>query len=194
MGDFSRSGLALAFLVGCGAAAGPPPGDGGLAPRTSTGQVAASDALVAAIATAHSARVYFCGGASSFATLSHWFTVDLDPSGNGAVPPDAHGWSLQMHVDGGGLAGSVTAGDGVARSFQTVPVAADAVAGLYESLASPCGRIGLIVVQGSGGAPQGQGACIGPGAAGGPPQILQVNPLSPIARSAQGAIAVTVSG
>jgi hypothetical protein len=161
--------------------------------------MAGTDALVAIVATPHRARVYFCGGSSSFETLTRWFTVDIASSGDAVVEPDAGDWQLQARFDAQGAtgaAGTVTPGDGVARSFQAAAVATGTIAGLYEELAAPCGHIGLIVEQPApGSAPIGQGACIGPGPApGAPAKVLQVNPLEPLVRTSDGTIAVVVAG
>jgi hypothetical protein len=191
--------LAAATGFGCSssspAAAHPPANDGGGTDRVLTGQMAGTDATVAIVASPRHARVYFCGGSSSYGTLTHWFTVDIDSTGKAISQPDAGDWALQAQLEGDRMIGSVTPADGVVRAFQAGAVAAGTIAGLYETLASPCGRIGLIVLQSSGGAaPTGQGACIGSGAAGGLPSVLQVNPIVPIARSADGSIPVVVAG
>jgi hypothetical protein len=190
--------VALGFAGGCSSsspARTSGAADSGESPYVYTGQVPGTDVLVAIVATPGHARVYFCGGPSSYATLTHWFAVDLDASGKAVSQFDGGGWSLQMQVEGTGVVGSMTSSDGATRAFATRAVASGAIAGLYETVAAPCGRIGLIVIQsGAAAMPTGQGACIGLGAPSGSSRVLQVNPLRPIVRTPEGAIAVVVAG
>jgi hypothetical protein len=198
--NFTSRLLAFAATtsVGCSSsspAAHPPAADAGGTERVFTGHMAGTDATVAIVATPRRARAYFCGGSSSYATLTHWFTVDIDSTGKAISQPDAGDWALEAQIAGDQTTGSVTPADGTTRTFETSAVAPGTIAGLYETLASPCGRIGLIVAQsGAGASPTGQGACIGTGAAGGVPSVLQVNPIVPIARSQDGSIPVMVAG
>jgi hypothetical protein len=162
-------------------------------PRVFIGQVDGSDARVGVVATGHSARIYFCGGDGTFTTMTHWFpSVPFGTSGRDLAPTGATaGWSIAGEVDDAGASGMVTTTSGSGFAFHAAPVAAGTIAGLYEA-AGPCGKVGLIVAQGSAGEePVGQGACV-PATGGASPE--QVNPIRPIQRAADGTIAVVVDG
>lgn len=164
-------------------------------PRVFTGEVDGTDARVGVVATAHHARVFFCGGDSSFATSTHWFQVDIGASGQvGSPVPLDGGLSFGGQVGDADVRGSFVTGDGKTHTFVASPVSAGTIAGLYEA-PGPCGKIGLIVVQSSPAAsPTGQGACVGmPGANGATP-VEQVTPLRPLTRAADGTIRVVIAG
>ncbi len=188
------AGLAFAgCLLGCGSSSpGSAPGTTA-APLVFVGDVEGTDVRVGIVATRHHARVFFCGGDTSYATLTHWIpSASLDP-GDGALTQasDTAGWSVNGTLDEGGATGTVVAGATGSFSFHAAPVAAGTIAGLYESTL-PCGEVGLIVAQDSSGdAPTGQGACV-PSAPGGTASTEQVNPIRPITRAADGTIAVSV--
>jgi hypothetical protein len=163
------------------------------APRMWVGEVAGTDARVAVVATEHKARVYFCGGDSSFATSSKWVVAPIEDSGSMAA--SSASWRIEGHADASGVRGWVDRGDGVRRTFEAAPVQPGTIAGLYETTAA-CGRVGVIVSQPTADAtPVVQGACIGAPTDGNPPAtILQVNPIGPLARDADGSIAVQPVG
>jgi hypothetical protein len=121
----------------------------------------------------HRARVFFCGGPSSFATATQWILTDL--AADGGIAFDDMGVKVEAKVAGGKLAGTFEK-NGESHDFSAAKIEPDTIAGLYEGL-SDCGRVGLIVSQKSSSAePEGQGACV---AMNHPPQ--QVNPILPIA-------------
>ena len=184
---------AFAALAVCAAGCGASSTSAPPATRVFIGEVSGSDARVGVVATDHSARVFFCGGDTSVATMTHWFLAvplegvhgDLAPTG-----PTA-GWSIVGQVDDTGASGTVTPTGGPVFSFHAAPVAKGTIAGLYEA-AGPCGKVGLIVAQGSTtDEPAGQGACV-PASGGASPE--QVNPIRPIERAPDGTIAVVVAG
>jgi hypothetical protein len=192
------AGLAFAgWLVGCGSSS---PGSAPnttpattAAPLVFVGEVQGTDVLVGIVATTHHARVFFCGGDTSYATLTHWIpSASLDPAGGALTQAsDTAGWSVSGTLDEGGATGTVVAGATGSFTFHAAPVAAGTIAGLYESTL-PCGKVGLIVAQDSGAdAPTGQGACV-PSVPGGTASTEQVNPIRPIARAADGTIPVSV--
>jgi hypothetical protein len=125
-------------------------------------------------------------------TLTHWFTLDLDSSGATNAQADAgQDWTLDGQLTTGEASGAVTVADGTQHAFHATGVGDGTIAGLYEATAA-CGKIGLIVTQGSPqSSPSGQGACIGGGAV---PSVEQVNPIIPLSRAADGAISVLVAG
>jgi hypothetical protein len=182
------AGLA-ACATGCGSASTSAPP----APRVFVGEVTGSDARVGVVATDHSARVFFCGGDTSVATMTRWFpSVPIDATRGDLAPLGATGgWSIAGQVDDTGVSGSVTVAGGPVFSFHADPVTTGTIAGLYEA-PGPCGKVGLIVAQGSASeAPVGQGACV-PASGGASPE--QVNPIHPIERAGDGTIAVEVEG
>ncbi len=136
------------------------------------GTVSESDVRVAAVIENDRARLFFCGGPSSYATSTRWIVVDLGDDGKFTF--DDSGWTVQGTLSRGGLSGSVEQ-NAEKRTFSTVRVAPGTIAGLYEGTAD-CGRVGLIVSQPDRESdPQGQGACVGEGHA---PE--QVNPILPV--------------
>ncbi len=160
--------------------------------RVLVGTVEGTDAQVAVVASAHRARIYFCGGDSSYPALTHWFTADVDASGAIRAEADAPGdWSIEGQVGGADAAGAVTVADGTRLTFRATNVAGGTIAGLYEA-AAPCGKVGLIVTQPSAqAAPSGQGACIHTDVR---PSVEQVNPIAPLIRATDGTIRVLVAG
>jgi hypothetical protein len=157
------------------------------------GEVDGTDVRVAIVATAHNARVYFCGGDASYMTLTRWFPlVPIDPAAGAVSQNTADGWSLQGHLDDAGVTGTIAVNGQGPWPFRMTPVAQGTIAGLYEK-ALPCGKAGVIVAQASSGEdPVGQGACIG--TSGAKPSVEQVNPIRPITRASDGTIAVAVAG
>ena len=187
------------FVAACSSSSGLPvaPGgrDGGAdeATRVFVGDVTGTDAKVAIVAAPTHALLYFCGGNASFTTMTHWIpTADLGGGTALTVPaPDSAGWSVQGNLNGSAIDGNVTAGDAGAFPFHAEAVLTNTIAGLYEA-AGPCGKVGVIVSQPSAtDAPDIQGACLGTVVMG-KPSVEQVNPIRPVARMADGTIAVLV--
>jgi hypothetical protein len=155
-----------------------------------TGTLTDTDARVAVIATKTRARLYFCGGDSTYTMLSRWVTAGL--AANGDVTPDANamGWSIDATVGPAKVNGTLTTGDAASYSFLATIVDKKTISGLYEAV-SPCGKVGVIVSQPTEtDMPVAQGACIGNGNV----DIHQVNPVLPLKRDADGAISVVVAG
>lgn len=176
----------LAAVIALSAAAcgdGPPPSP---AARIYTGNVDGSDARVGIIATEHRARLFFCGGDTSYETLTRWLTADINAEHQLSIPGDAGPtWGIQGKVSDAEVTGSIDIGDSMPRSFRATMVSERTISGLYEGTA-PCGRLGLIVIQPTPDSTAiGQGACVGP-------VLEQVNPLEPIVRDPDGAIRVKV--
>jgi hypothetical protein len=160
--------------------------------RVFTGTVAGTDAQVALVASTRHVRIYFCGGPSSYMTLTQWFTLELDSSGATHGQPDgATDWTLDGQVADPMASGNITLPDGTSLTFQATRVSDATIAGLYEAAAG-CGKIGLIVMQASSQSPSsGQGACVNANAR---PSVEQVNPIKPLTRGADGSIPVQVAG
>ena len=166
--------------------------DGGTADAASTGSTrdaARSDApsvqrwvgsvdntdvrLGAVIESKSRARLFFCGGPTSYQSATRW--IILDVAAAGGFEFDDSGWIVRGKLDGDQLSGTIDQG-GENHAFSATPVAEQTIAGLYEGSAE-CGRVGLIVTQrDSKATPSGQGACLGGDQ---PPE--QVNPILPIA-------------
>jgi hypothetical protein len=180
----------LSTAAGCdrGRAANPEPS---APPSVFVGNVTGTDVRVAVVATPHRARIYFCGGDSSYTTATKWLVADIDASQHLTVNASDKAWRLDAQIGRGTIDGTVELGDSAPRAFQAASVAKGTIAGLYETTASCSeampGKIGLIVAQSSAAeTPVGQGACIGDNSA----TILQVNPIF----TREGSIAVTTIG
>lgn len=129
--------------------------------------------LAAVIENTARARLFFCGGATSYATATKWIFAPL--AADGGFEFDADGWKVHGTLTRAALSGSVEQND-QSRRFSAIEIASGTIAGLYEG-AADCGRVGLIVAQPDADAdPIGQGACVGDGHA---PE--QVNPILPVA-------------
>src|SRR5215471_1648447 len=75
--------------------------------RVYIGVVDGTDAQVALVASAHHTRIYFCGGPSSYMTLTRWFTLDLDSSGATHAQADAgQDWTLDGQLTTGKASGA----------------------------------------------------------------------------------------
>jgi hypothetical protein len=181
---------AFAMVAACSSSSSPAPA--APATRVFIGAVEGSDARVGIVATDQSARIFFCGGAASYKAMTHWIpSAPIDAHGGVSLPADKAGWVIQGQVAAAAASGMVTVPGGSTFSFHADPVAKETIAGLYEA-AGPCGKVGLVVSQGTAGdSPAGQGACV-PASGNADPE--QVNPIRPIERGADGSIAVTVDG
>jgi hypothetical protein len=162
--------------------------------RFFTGTVEGTDARIGVVAAKHHARLYFCGGDSTYRTLSRWVPAVIDASGSLTPDPAAEmGWVVTGTLSDDAVDGSLRPGDATSYGFHAAPVDERTIAGLYEGT-SPCGKVGVIVSQvSSSESPVAQGACItssGDGTA----DIHQVNPVAPFERATDGTIAVEVSG
>jgi hypothetical protein len=157
--------------------------------RVLVGAVDGSDIAVGAIIADRHARMFFCGGASSYATATHWFPlVDLDLEGDadaGFDQTSADGFSVRGSVLDAALYGELTRKGEPPAKFSADLVHDGTLAGLYEGM-SDCGRVGLIVTQHRPkDAVRAQGACVGPGHL---PE--QVNPILPVTLGADATIGV----
>jgi hypothetical protein len=179
----------MSTALGCGTGKPATPGGGALPPRVFVGEVTGTDVRLAVIATARRARIYFCGGNSTYATATRWLAADLD-TGQRLTLQAPQNWQLDGQLVEATLSGTIDMGDGVSHPFAAAGVGQGTIAGLYEATA-PCGKVGLIVAQLSPASDAiGQGACIGET----PAQVMQVNPVMPLARLPDGTIPVTTAG
>jgi hypothetical protein len=184
------SPFALASAVACGQSA-PSGATSDTASARFVGEIPGTDVRMAAVASQHHMRLYFCGGDTSFADSSKWLIAPLDAGGAVTLGPPDSPWRIDAAVHDGAIQGWVDRGDGVPVSFAAAKIAPNTLAGLYEA-AAPCGKVGVIVTQASTevGAVA-QGACI-PGDLTAP--VVQVNPLMPLSLRGDGSIAVTPAG
>ena len=139
------------------------------------GQVEDTDIRIGAVVDrGERARIFFCGGPSSYETATRWITVEVGE--DGAYTYEENGWRVTGRVEREVIRGELTRDGGDSSSFSVEPIAPGTLAGLYEGQ-SDCGRLGLIVTHPRpSDDPSAQGACVG---AGHPPE--QVNPILPIA-------------
>jgi len=154
--------LLLPLLAGCG--------DEPNAPAF-VGQVQSSDAVVAAVHADGQLSFYVCGGAQSYAHLTHWFSGA--EAADGSFQIENAGWTLTGSLAGG--SGTLDGPDGETHAWNLAPAPSD-VAGLYSIQNDGC-RTGAVVGNLDGtGATSLQGTwCSGEG------KFAQVTPIIPMA-------------
>ena len=187
----SLAAAACLLLAGCGddaheqEAAAPEDASTGREVRVFVGELGGSDVKLGAVVAGGRARLFFCGGPTSYAEQTRWLQVELDDRARFEL--DADDWHVRGQLVGGSLSGELEQGAAAPGDFTAELARTSTLAGLYEGTAD-CGRVGLIVSQRDEDAPAtGQGACVGPGHA---PE--QVNPILPIALEDDGSIRVEV--
>lgn len=149
------------------------------------GGVEETDVRVAILLGADKVRLFFCGGAESYATATRWFNLEADHED---VEFEDDTWRIHAHVLFDTLLGEVERTGDAARMFKAHRFDPTTLTGLYEGEAD-CGRLGLIVTQDTDGNVTAQGACTG--SAGKRPQ--QVKLIEPIT-SEEGMIRVPTPG
>lgn len=179
--EVDRALAALLMLVGCGdAVERPHEADSGAHEEHASslvvrwvGVVEETDVRVAALVGAGQSRLYFCGGADSYLTATHWFDIAFNSE---HLEYQDELWRIHAHLTSGAVVGEIErAGDGV-RMFNARAFGRGTIAGLYEGKAA-CGHVGMIVTQPTeSDEPTAQGACVS--AAGAAPQ--RVHALTPI--------------
>lgn len=160
------------------------------AERVFVGAVQDSDVMVGIATAGNRTTWFFCGGPTSYATQTHWFS---SPSGLGsAFSLSDGGLQLEGASSADTIQGTLQKDAGDARSFSARQVSDAPPAGVYDALA-PCGHIGLIVQPSTTGAPPAaQGTCLQ--TASGADIVEQVNPVMPLSLDANGGVAVSVAG
>ncbi len=136
------------------------------------GAVTGSDAVVGVVSEAGQATLYVCGGPTSYAHLTRWFTGVT--SADGALQlQSAGGWAVTGNRADG--SGTITGPGGETHAWTAHPASND-VAGLYAATDGAC-RTGAVVGDLDGkGATTLQGTwCDGSGA------FAQVTPIIPMA-------------
>jgi hypothetical protein len=169
--------LFSALLSGClGGEAG--------ADDVAVGTVLGTDAVIGRVSDGEKVTFYVCGGATTYSTLTRWFSGPDDASG--AVSLYKDGW--QVVSDAGGHSGRIIPPDGPSLAFEGHAARPDTAEGLYGAVDSGC-RTGAVVLQAEGrAAPTVQGAwCGGDGN-----KFAQVIPILP-GDVSRGGIAVRAS-
>ncbi len=169
----STSTLALAG-IGCGdddaSGGGPTPNT----QQTFVGDVTGTETRVALVRDGDDVALFFCGGATTFATATRW--VRAQAQGD-TFDVTADGWAVHVSIQGGLVTGTLDTGDGVAAAWQGSRVDEAGLAGLYEAEQSD-GNVGVVVALDEAGAALVQGALVTPTVA------AQVVPIAPVERVA----------
>jgi hypothetical protein len=177
-------GLAVAcWLATSGCADSKPELSG---PRTWVGTVERSDVIVGIAASGRAATLFFCGGARSYVTRTHWFKTENFSSSDFSVQDGEFRVSGVIRDDQ--IEGTVEFGEAEPLSFSAGRPGPDTLAGVYDAI-GPCGHAGLIVFQSAADAESyAQGACVLRD--GDAVVIEQVNPVLPIALDADRGVLV----
>jgi hypothetical protein len=168
--------FALAISIsGCGTSSPPPPP----APQTFIGTVGTTDAKVGLVVVGGDAVLFFCGGDSSYATLSHYLKGPLNPD---------HSFSFTDGTATGAGAftesqasGTLDPGGGAATVNWTAslaPAAPGTLEGVYSTQLPNAGKVGVIIVQPTANDPPVvQGALVELSASSKITAVLQVTPF-----------------
>ncbi len=142
--------LFSAFLSGC-------LGSEAAADDVAVGTVLGTDAVIGRVSDGEKVMFYVCGGATTYGTMTRWFSGPDDASG--AVSLEKDGW--QVVSDAGGHSGRLIPPDGQALSFEGHAARFGTAEGLYGVVDSGC-RTGAVVLEPEGSAsPKVQGAWCG---------------------------------
>lgn len=171
-----RTALCIALLASIVSCASPPE-----TAAVSVGALSGSDAVVALGVSGSQWVFYVCGGSTSFATMTRWFTGSSMTDANGAFDSTEQGWSVHGQHGSAGWSGTLVSPDGTSRTWTVLTADAATMAGLYSTVDSGC-RTGVIVRQDtSSDAPSVQGTwCDDHGS------FQQVTPIQPIALTSLG--------
>ena len=168
-----------ALVVGCAG--------GDVVDDVAVGTVIGTDAVIGRVSDGEKVTFYVCGGATTYSTLTRWFSGPDDASG--AVSLEKDGW--QVVSDAGGHSGRIIPPDGPALAFEGHAAGFGTAEGLYGVVDSGC-RTGAVVLDPPGAkAPRVQGAWCGSDGA----KFAQVIPILPGDISSGGiAVRVDVDG
>jgi hypothetical protein len=171
---FGLAACAVLLGASCG------PADASAPPATFVGAVDTSDAVVGLAVDDRGLAFYVCGGSTSYASLTRWFSSTA-PSTDGAFDATSEGWSVHGAASASAWRGTLTAPDGTTRTWAATASGAATLSGLYAAVDDGC-RAGLVVAQATpDGAPQVQGTwCSAAG------EFRQVTPIQPFARTDRG--------
>jgi hypothetical protein len=165
-----------ALLVGCAG--------GATVDDVAVGTVLGTDAVIGRISDGEKVTFYVCGGATTYSTMTRWFSGPDDASGAVSLVKD--GW--QVIADAGGHSGRIIPPEGPELAFEGHAARFGTAEGLYGAVDSGC-RTGAVVLDPQGAAaPTVQGAWCGSDGA----RFAQVIPILP-GDISSGGIAVRVS-
>ena len=167
----STSGFVIAGF-GCGDEDGSSGGPAPVTQQTFVGDVPGTEMRVAVVRDGDDVALFFCGGATTFATATKWIRSTAAGTAFDLV---ADSWKATVSIQGGLVTGTVDIGDGAALAWQGARVDEAGVAGLYEAAQSD-GNVGVIVALDEAGAAFAQGALVTPTIA------AQVVPIAPVER------------
>lgn len=152
--------------------------------RVATGVVTGTDIYVATLYEDDRAMAYFCGGPTTIATHTRWFTGM--PGQDGAFDLTRDGWRVEFDPNADGATGALSDPDGEQYAFTTKSTEDLKTGGLYRAQLDGC-AVGVVVLDDSGlSAMQGTHVCEGAEAS-----AVQVIILSP-ALSDDGGLEVSV--
>jgi hypothetical protein len=145
------AGLLLsALLLGCS-------GSEAFTDDVAVGKVLGTDAVIGRVSDGEKVTFYVCGGATTYSTMTRWFSGFDDASG--AVSLEKDGW--QVIADAGGHSGRIIPPDGPSLAFEGHAARFGTPEGLYGVVDSGC-RTGAVVIDAPGSAgPTVQGAWCG---------------------------------
>jgi len=156
--------------------------------RVWIGAVQDSDLMIGVVQSGKAASVFVCGGPSSFATQTHWFSSPIGLDSPFSL--SAGDFRLEGSTSADSIEGVLRDDTSDARSFSARQVDNASLAGLYDAR-GPCGHLGLIIQPSLQGEPAAaQGACLK--TENGAQIVEQVNPVMPLAQDANAGVAVTV--
>lgn len=168
-----------ALLVGCAG--------GAAVDDVAVGTVLGTDAVIGRVSDGEKVTFYVCGGATTYSTMTRWFSGPDDASGAVSLVKD--GW--QVIADAGGHSGRIIPPEGPELAFEGHAAGFGTAEGLYGVVDSGC-RTGAVVLDPPGAAaPNVQGAWCGSDGA----KLAQVIPILPGDVSSGGiAVRVNVDG
>lgn len=148
--------------------------------QPAVGTVVGNDAEVALVASGGRLAFYVCGGPTSVAGWTHWFSGSIPGSGEFSLVDS--GWTLTGAASPSGGAGQLTPPGGPMRAWSAFPSSAGTTAGLYSVVDEGGCRTGVVVAQPSSSAAiTVQGAwCDGTG------RFEQVTPILPVVLTDRG--------
>lgn len=152
-------------------------GCGEAAPVTYVGPPKSTDVAFALVEGEGAVVAYVCGGSTTYATHSRWFTGPLDAKG--AFSAEQDGWKLEGAIDAN-VTGTLTAPDGSTMDLTAEEGLAGTADGLYDVMDSGC-RTGVIAWTDPVGQPALQGTWCDD-----KKDFQQVTPVYPIERSDKG--------
>jgi hypothetical protein len=107
--------------------------DAGSTGRIFVGDVTNSDAEIGIVVEGSKGFVFFCGGATSFSTLTRWFRGDVSLASFTLTDASGAKATGALQSDGVTVTGTYDLGDAGSLAFTAKEIAPGTVAGLYEA-------------------------------------------------------------